>query len=132
MRFELVRVALCALVLVILMAPVPSSGPGVAYAQGITRDYAENGTGPVISFSASDDEGTVLAWSLTGVDGGDFSIDGGKLNFRRPPDFEVPADADRDNVYAHIPHINPAGLAVISNGTTRCSRIAEHSGYHEC
>ena len=34
--------------------------------------------------------------------------------------------------YSHIPHINPAGLAAISNGTTRCSRIAEHSGYHEC
>ena len=35
-------------------------------------------------------------------------------------------------IQAHIPHINPAGLAAISNGTTRCSRIAEHSGYHEC
>ena len=33
---------------------------------------------------------------------------------------------------SHIFHINPAGLAAISNGTTRCSRIAEHSGYHEC
>ena len=32
----------------------------------------------------------------------------------------------------HIPHINPAGLTAISNRTTRCSRIAEHSGYHEC
>ena len=29
-------------------------------------------------------------------------------------------------------HINPAGLAVISNGDTRCSRIAEHNGDHEC
>ena len=35
-------------------------------------------------------------------------------------------------VLTHISHINPAGLAVISNRTTRCSRIAEHSGYHEC
>ena len=33
---------------------------------------------------------------------------------------------------AHISHINPAGLAAISNSDTRCSRIAEHSGYHEC
>ena len=32
----------------------------------------------------------------------------------------------------HISHINPAGLAVISNRTTRCSRIAEHCSYHEC
>ena len=29
-------------------------------------------------------------------------------------------------------HINPAGLAAISNGTTRCSRMPEYSGYHEC
>ena len=36
------------------------------------------------------------------------------------------------NGVTHISHINPAGLAAISNGTTRCSRIAEHSGDHEC
>ena len=36
------------------------------------------------------------------------------------------------NALTHISHINPAGLAVISNGTTRCSRIAERSAYHEC
>ena len=35
-------------------------------------------------------------------------------------------------IVTHISHINPAGLAAISNGDTRCSRIAEHSGYHEC
>ena len=33
---------------------------------------------------------------------------------------------------SHISHINLAGLAAISNGTTQWSRIAEHSGYHEC
>ena len=38
----------------------------------------------------------------------------------------------RGQIQTHISHINPAGLAVISNGDTRCSRIAEHSGYHEC
>ena len=32
----------------------------------------------------------------------------------------------------HISHINPARCVVISNSDTRCSRIAEHSGYHEC
>ena len=43
------------------------------------------------------------------------------------------AGEQRGHIFqAHIPHINPAGLAAISNGTTRCSRIAEHSGYHEC
>ena len=32
----------------------------------------------------------------------------------------------------HRAHINPAGCVVNSNSDTRCSRIAEHSGYHEC
>ena len=32
----------------------------------------------------------------------------------------------------HISHINPADRAVISNICIRCSRIAEHIGYHEC
>ena len=33
---------------------------------------------------------------------------------------------------AHISHINPAELVVISNRTTRCSRITERGVYHEC
>ena len=40
-----------------------------------------------------------VAWSLTGDDAGDFSINGGQLTFETAPDFENPADADMDNVY---------------------------------
>ena len=40
-----------------------------------------------------------VAWSLTGDDAGDFSINGGQLTFGTAPDFENPADADMDNVY---------------------------------
>ena len=32
----------------------------------------------------------------------------------------------------YISHINPARCVVNSTIATRCSRIAEHSGYHEC
>ena len=35
-------------------------------------------------------------------------------------------------MFAHISHINPARCVVNSNIATRCSLIAEHSGYHEC
>ena len=35
------------------------------------------------AFHVTDEEGTVVAWSLTGVDGGDFSIDDGVLSLRR-------------------------------------------------
>ena len=70
-----------------------------AHAQGIQKTYEENDTSSAATFEASDEEGTVVAWFLTGVDGGDFLIDDGTLNFRRPPDYEAPVDADTDNVY---------------------------------
>ena len=39
-------------------------------------------------------------WSLSGADAGDFSItNGGVLSFRVAPDYESPADANRDNSY---------------------------------
>lgn len=46
----------------------------------------------------------VAVWSLSGPDRGDFAIaaDGisrAQLRFQAPPDFEKPADANRDNVY---------------------------------
>ena len=53
------------------------------------------------SFRASDPEGgTVSRWSLAGRDGGDFTIsETGVMTFRTIPDYERPADSNRDNVY---------------------------------
>ena len=58
------------------------------------------------AFTATDPEATIgvtttITWSTSGRDGGDFLIDRqtGVLTFRNPPDFERPADANRDNVY---------------------------------
>ena len=39
----------------------------------------------MVIFSVSDEEGTAVAWSLTGDDGDDFSICDGVLSFRRSP-----------------------------------------------
>ena len=52
-------------------------------------------------YSASDPEGgTTFTWSLAGTDGGDFTIpQGGQLTFRNTPDYERPADSNRDNIY---------------------------------
>ena len=62
--------------------------------------YQENRTTTVYTFRASDPQRGVIAWSLSGPDVGDFSIsESGALTFNSPPDFESPADADRDNVY---------------------------------
>ena len=67
--------------------------------------YRENGTSTIYTFRASDPQrGTTITWSLTGSDSGAFTITRdssgrGVLTFNSPPDFESPADADRDNEY---------------------------------
>ena len=67
--------------------------------------YRENGTSTVYTFRASDPQsGTTISWSLTGTDAGDFTITPdtsgrGVLTFNSVPDFESPADSDKDNEY---------------------------------
>ena len=70
-----------------------------------TADYPENGDGPVATYTAVDPEGTAVKWSLSGVDAGDFSMDGGVLAFKKSPDFEKAkgggsGDADVSNTYS--------------------------------
>ena len=66
-----------------------------------TFSIAENQGLPNAVYTARDPEGSNVAlWSVGGRDGGDFFItQGGTLAFRYPPDYEGPADSDRDNVY---------------------------------
>ena len=62
-------------------------------------EFAENDTGTLGSYSASDPErGTVIV-SLAGPDAGDFSLTNGVLGFANIPDFETAADTNRDNEY---------------------------------
>ena len=53
------------------------------------------------TYTASDPEGQAITrWSLGGSDSGDFSISGdGELTFRNTPDYDRPADSNRDNEY---------------------------------
>ena len=64
-----------------------------------TVNYAENDTGTVETYTATDPEGATIAWSLSGTDAGDFLISQGELMFRSPPDYEAPVDQGRNNVY---------------------------------
>ena len=65
-----------------------------------TVGYAEGGTGPVASYTASGTGNGSITWSLLGDDRADFSISNtGELTFNTPPDRENPADADTNNVY---------------------------------
>ena len=63
----------------------------------------ENHDQVLFTYSAKDPEdpdAEITRWSVTGTDGGDFTInEDGELTFRNTPDFERPADSNRDNEY---------------------------------
>ena len=66
--------------------------------------YRENGTSAVYTFRATDPQRDTITWTLEGTDRGDFTLapdtsGRGVLSFNSPPDFESPADEDRDNTY---------------------------------
>ena len=53
-------------------------------------------------YLATDPERVVVdatAWSVAGADGSKFEIDNGDLTFKDKPDFEMPTDTNKDNVY---------------------------------
>jgi Ca2+-binding RTX toxin-like protein len=79
-------------------APVISSNGGGATA---TLSVAENST-IVTTVQAADQDSPVISFSITGgADAALFSIDAqtGVLTFKNAPDFEMPADADHNNIY---------------------------------
>ena len=78
----------------ILVTIMVTDGPDNAVITGSTSvDYAENGTGPVATFSATDQDGDAIVWSLGGDDMGDFTIEGGVLAFKSSPNYESPVSA---------------------------------------
>ena len=67
---------------------------------GKTVDYAENGTGDVATYSASDQDADALTWGLDGADKALFEIsDAGVLTFKKSPNYEKAADVGTDNIY---------------------------------
>ena len=89
-------------------APVITSGDSGSEAENTAA------TNVVYTATATDDgenSGT-LAFSLTGADAGDFSIDSstGAVRFLTSPNFEAPADLNADNVYDITVHANDGTL----------------------
>ena len=86
---------------VIITVTDVNEGPEIA--GQASRTVSENHEEVLATYTATDpeDPGAVVArWSTSGRDGGDFSINElGELRFRNPPDFERPADSNRDNEY---------------------------------
>ena len=96
-RWAFPILALVAALAVSLLFLLPG-GP-VQAQDGGTIEYAENGMGPVATYTAVDPERTAIIWSLSGTDMDDFDIDNGVLTFKQSPNYEAPADADTGNHY---------------------------------
>ena len=79
------------------------------------HDYAEDSTDLDANYTATDPEGGTATLSLSGTDAADFEISaGGDLTFASQPDFEAPADSNRDNRY----HVTVRALDGQSNAST--------------
>ena len=63
--------------------------------------YHTNPILQVTTYTARDEEGETISWSVSGTDAGDFTINSstGVLSFSARPDFENPADSGTDNIY---------------------------------
>ena len=81
-----------------------NEGPEISGTTFIT--VSENHEAVLATYTGRDPEDAIAEitrWSVTGRDGGDFTInEDGELTFRNPPDYERPADSDRDNEYEVI------------------------------
>ena len=71
---------------------------GALRAQDAAIEYAENGTGPVATYTATDPEGAEIRWGLSGDNDSLFSIEGGVLTFKKAPDFETPKGGSDGNL----------------------------------
>ena len=78
-----------------------NEGPDVSGPGTFTIDENQNLSNAVYTATDPEDpDAEITRWSVSGRDGGDFVInENGELTFRNPPDFERPADSDRNNEY---------------------------------
>ena len=93
-----VVVALGALLLTIRPVGAQDAPPTISDAQTVFN-YAENGDKPIITYRARDPETKPVFWTLVGVDARHFTIFGGELSFKSPPNFEMPLDSADTNTY---------------------------------
>lgn len=70
--------------------------PQISSATAVTQIENSNAA---IALSASDPDGDSVAFAIGGSDSDAFQLAGSTLQFRATPDFERPADGNRDNVY---------------------------------
>ena len=96
---------------------VTISGPG-------TPSYAENGTGTVATYTS--DPSSQVRWSLGGTDSALFRISNRRLTFRSPPNFEVPQDSNKNNIYSLTVRASKTGYTTgVKNVSVRVNNVNE-------
>ncbi|TPG39759.1 hypothetical protein EAH79_13760 [Sphingomonas koreensis] len=81
--------------------PTPVANRAPVFTSATSASVVENITKPVYQATASDPDGDALTFSITGgADATSFTINAsGQLSFDTPPNFDLPGDANGDNVY---------------------------------
>ena len=86
--------------------------------------YDENDTGDVGTYTTTGPD--TATWSLDGDDADDFSISsGGVLTFSASPDFEAPADANKDNDYMVTVMASAGGEMAMQEVTVMVDNVEE-------
>ncbi|MFG1248770.1 Ig-like domain-containing protein [Xanthobacter flavus] len=79
---------------------------------------AENAVGTAYQIVASDVDGDALTYALSGADAHLFTVDAdGRVAFKVAPDFDIPADADGDNVYDIVVEAHDGAVATTRDVT---------------
>ena len=90
-------------VMVVITVTDVNEAPEVAGDAAVNFDeVAGDIATPLDTYTGTDEDGDdtgVDTWSVAGADGGEFEIVAGALMFKEKPDYEMPTDANRDNVY---------------------------------
>ena len=103
-----------------LPSPLEVTGPAAV-------DYAENSTSTVATYMATDPESNdPIAWAVGGTDATWFDISSaGVLTFKASPDFELPRDANQDNVYKITVNANDGNLSAEVDVTVTVTNVNE-------
>ena len=92
--------------------PVITAGEAAPSFNEIAYDIAADASVDLVvgSYTARDEEGQTITWSVGGDDRGDLTISSsGELAFSARPDFENPADSGTDNVYDIVVRATDSG-----------------------
>ncbi len=83
------------------VTPAPAANQPPVFSSATTATAVENTTAAVYQAVASDPNGDAVTYSIVGgADAARFTISAtGQLSFVAPPNYDLPADADHNNVY---------------------------------